>query len=59
MAAIQFLPGEGFHLGFNGICAAVRKGDKALLDAVNSAISSISTEERKAMMDDVEKRREK
>ena len=48
---ITFPEGEGFKLGFTGVCAGVRKGDKELLDNINKAIANIPIRERKRIMD--------
>ena len=53
---IRFPRGQGFRPDFTGACAWVRKGDKALLNAVNRALSTLSVEERKTMMDEAEKK---
>ena len=50
---IKFPEGKGFKLGFTGVCACVRKGDKDLLDNINKAIANLSIRERKRIMDRV------
>ena len=59
LMAINFAQGEGFKLGFNGICAAFRKEDAKLLRAFNSVLSSLSTEDRLAMMEKMTTKTEK
>lgn len=48
---IVFPEGEGFKVGFTGVCAAVRKSDQTLLSEINRAISQITSEERARIMD--------
>ena len=48
---IRFPEGEGFVLGFDGICAAVRKKDRDLLKKINEALDVISIRERQRIMD--------
>ena len=48
---IRFPEGEGFVLGFNGICAGVRKRDKDLLSKINKALDGISIRDRQKVMD--------
>ena len=50
---ITFPEGDGFKLGFTGVCAGVRKGDKELLDNINKAIANIPIRERKRIMDKI------
>ena len=59
LMVIDFAMGEGFKLGFNGICAAFRKEYAGLRNAFNRVLSGISTEERLAMMDRVTVQTEK
>ena len=51
LTLIRFPEGEGFKLGFSGICAGVRKDDEKFLAELNAAIKSITTRERKRIMD--------
>ncbi|MBQ7593165.1 MAG: transporter substrate-binding domain-containing protein [Synergistaceae bacterium] len=53
---IRFYRNDGFDLGFNGLCAGLRKTDLKLLSEINSAIDSISMNERQNVMDHVIKR---
>ena len=50
---IRFYRNDGFDLGFNGLCAGVRKTDLKLLSEINTAIESISMRERQDIMDNV------
>lgn len=59
LAVVRFLYGQGFKLDYNGICAAVRKGDKKLLNAVNNALSGISTETRMKLIEQMTEKSEK
>ena len=54
--AIRFPRNDGFKLGFTGACAWVRKNDKALLNAINKAISDISVEEKQELMERAQNR---
>lgn len=56
---IKFAPGQGFRLGFNGICAAFRKEDTKLLRAFNKVLFGLSTEERTAVMEQMTAKTEK
>ena len=51
LKVIKFSEGNGFELGFTGLCAGVRKNDKTLLEEINNAIESISMRERQKIMD--------
>lgn len=51
LKTVRFPTGEGFVMGFNGTCAAVRKQDKKLLTEINDALSKISRRERQHLMD--------
>lgn len=51
LAVIHFSEGEGFELGFNGVCAGLRKSDTKLFDDINNAIKSITQKERQRIMD--------
>ena len=53
LKVIRFPVGEGFNLGFHGICAGVHKGNTKLLKEINSALAEISKRERKRLMDKV------
>ena len=56
ISAIRFPRNDGFKLSFTGACAWVRKRDKALLNAINKAISDISVEEKQEFMEQAENR---
>ena len=51
LTLIRFPEGAGFSLGFNGVCAGVRKEDTKLLNDINNAINSIPTRQRQRIMD--------
>ena len=51
MLAIKFPKGEGFHFGYSGVCAGVRKSDTKLLGEINDALNGISKHERQKIMD--------
>ena len=59
LAVVRFVYGQGFKLDYNGICAAVRKGDKQLLKAINNALSGISTETRMELINRMTEKSEK
>ena len=59
VVAIRFAQGEGFKLGFSGICAAIRKEDARLLTAVNKVLSGLPTEERVKIMGQITAKTEK
>ncbi|SHE25090.1 transporter substrate-binding domain-containing protein [Actinomyces glycerinitolerans] len=48
---VDFPDDDGFVLDFNGVCAGVRKDDTALLDEINTALASVSAEQRQDLMD--------
>ena len=48
---VRFPEHSGFELGFNGICAGVRKSDTKLLENINKAIDKISMKDRQKLMD--------
>ena len=48
---IRFPENSGFELGFNGICAGVRKDDVKLLEDINNAIDNIPMKQRQKLMD--------
>ncbi|MBQ7155727.1 MAG: transporter substrate-binding domain-containing protein [Synergistaceae bacterium] len=48
---IRFLEGEGFVLGFSGICAGLRKRDRELLSRINDALRELSSRERQSILD--------
>ena len=48
---IRFPEGEGFVLGFNGICAGLRKKDKVLLEKINNVLGGLSKRQRQKIMD--------
>ena len=52
LKVIRFPEGEGFVLGFNGICAGVRKEDADLLKGINRALNGISRSRRQKIMDE-------
>ena len=56
LKALHFEKEDGFDLGFTGLCAGVRKNDKALLDQFNAAIEDISLKQRQRIMDQSIKR---
>ena len=51
LAVARFTKGQGFELGFTGICVWTRREDKALLKAVNKAIDGIPSEIRQKLLD--------
>ena len=51
LTMIRFPGNVGFKLGFNGVCAGLRKDDTKLLKEVNDAINSIPTRQRQRIMD--------
>ena len=51
LRVIHFPEGEGFQLGFTGLCAGVRKTDAKLLRDINDAIHGLSTRQRQRVMD--------
>ena len=51
MKLIKFPKNEGFHFGYTGVCACVRKDNVKLLDEINSALSKISQRDRQRIMD--------
>ncbi|MCR4818284.1 MAG: transporter substrate-binding domain-containing protein [Fretibacterium sp.] len=59
LMAIEFAHGQGFRLGFNGICIAVRKEDTNLLRAINMILFGLSREERTAVMNQMTTKAEK
>ncbi|MCR5347319.1 MAG: transporter substrate-binding domain-containing protein [Fretibacterium sp.] len=59
MAVVQFARNEGFEPGFTGICVAVRKKDTKLLEAINMALSGISTKTRLELIDQMKAKAEK
>ena len=48
---IRFAEGKGFVLPYTGICAAVRKRDTHLLEAINSVLEDTSERDRQRIMD--------
>ena len=48
---IRFPENEGFEIGFNGICAGVRKDDTELLNRINMVIGRTTKNERQKIMD--------
>ena len=53
LTMIRFTGDNGFKLGFNGVCAGVKKGNSELLNRINISIGNISRNERKKIMDRV------
>lgn len=53
---VKFSADNGFKLGFNGVCAAVRKKDTELVKSINKALSDIKYNERRKIMDAVNSR---
>ena len=53
LKVIRFSEGNGFELGFTGLCAGVRKTDTRLLESINDAIKEISMRKRQRIMDHV------
>lgn len=51
LKVIKFPDGDGFVIGFNGICAGVRKNDTELLHRINKALDNIPQSERRKIMD--------
>ena len=56
LTLIKFSDDKGFQLGFRGVCAGVRKGDRELLHRINLALSVIELSERQKIMDAVNSR---
>ena len=52
LKVIRFPEHEGFVMGFNGICAGVRKNDTELLAKINRALESLTKSERRKIMDE-------
>ncbi|MBQ6739024.1 MAG: transporter substrate-binding domain-containing protein [Synergistaceae bacterium] len=50
---ITFPEGEGFIIGFSGVCAGVRKNDRRLLERIDTAISKITLRTRQKVRDQV------
>lgn len=48
---IRFPENHGFNIGFNGICAGLRKNDSALIYRINEALNTITKSERKRIME--------
>ena len=53
LVQVEFPEGDGFKLGYTGVCAAVRKSDRQLLSEINVAIDKITLDERIRVMDEV------
>ena len=53
LVQIIFPQDQGFKVGYTGVCAAVRKRDANLKDAINNAIDDISVRERRRIFDRV------
>lgn len=56
LTLIKFKDGNGFKLGFSGVCAGVRKNDTELLHRINIALGNIQSSKRKTIMDGVTSR---
>ena len=56
LAFVRFSKGQGFKLDFTGICVWTRREDKSLQKAVEKALSNISAETRKELLDGAEKK---
>ena len=50
LTLITFKDGDGFELGFHGVCAGVRQTDTELLHRINVALAKIPQSERKKIM---------
>lgn len=48
---IRFPKDKGFNVGFNGICAGLRKNDSALIYRINEALNEIPKSERRKIME--------
>lgn len=53
LTLIKFPENDGFKLGFRGVCAGIRKGDRELLHRINLALSTIGLNDRQKIMDSV------
>ena len=53
LKVIRFPENQGFKIGFNGICAGLRKNDTALIYRINEALNTIPKSERRTIMDNV------
>lgn len=51
LKVIEFPEGEGFEIGFSGICAALRLEDGELLKRVNKVLGEVKRSERQKIMD--------
>lgn len=51
LKVIRFPENEGFVIGFNGICAGVRKEDTELLHRINRILTETTKSERQKIMD--------
>ncbi|MBQ7545032.1 MAG: transporter substrate-binding domain-containing protein [Synergistaceae bacterium] len=49
--AVRFSEGNGFDLGFTGLCAGLRKGDEEMLENFNRMIEDIPMRQRLRIMD--------
>ena len=48
---IRFPKDKGFNVGFNGICAGLRKNDSSLIYRINEALNTIPKSERRKIME--------
>ena len=48
---IRFPKDRGFNVGFNGICAGLRKNDSSLIYRINEALNTIPKSERRKIME--------
>ena len=51
LKVIRLPEGEGFVVGFNGICAALRKDNADLLERINNILGDVKRSERQKIMD--------
>lgn len=56
LRVIRFPKNEGFKLGFHGICAAVKKDNRELLNKINKALGNIPISKRRSIRDSVSAR---
>ena len=56
LTLVKFSEGDGFKLGFNGVCAGVRRGNTDLVRRINNAIYDINHGERLKIMEGVSSR---
>lgn len=53
LTLIKFPENDGFKLGFRGVCAGIRKGDRELLHRINLALSNLDIRDRHKIMESV------